>query len=307
MEPLEGIAVAARLASYAGAMLLLGAPAFFVRNLGDEPGAPRWTTSLLWTGAALLLAGGLASAMAQTGLMFGETAAAFRPADVASVVAETGVGRGLGVRLALAAATVAVLLVPLRPRRRWLAVALLGTGVAASFAWTGHGAATEGEGAAVHLAADIVHMLAAALWLGALLPLLILIARARRAGAPSGEARVAHDALHGFSGVGTLAVALLTLTGLVNAWFLVSVDGLVRLPTSLYGQLLLAKLALFAAMLGLAAANRFRLTPALARASGDPAAALAALRRSVAAETAAAFLLLAAVAWLGTLAPPVAG
>src|SRR3546814_8278467 len=38
-----------------------------------------------------------------------------------------------------------------------------------------------------------------------------------------------------------------------------------------YGQLLLAKLALFALMLALAAANRWRLTPALAAAAGDDA------------------------------------
>lgn len=304
---MEGIAVAARLASYAGAMLLLGAPVFFVRNLGHHRIAPRWTTVLLWTGTALLLSGGAASAMAQTGMMFGEAAAAFRPADVASVVAETQVGRGLGVRLALAAVALAVLLFPLRAQARWAALALLGAGVAASFAWTGHGAATEGNGAGVHLAADIVHMLAAALWLGALVPLLILVARARRAEATPAETRVAHDALHSFSGIGTLAVALLTLTGLVNAWFLMGADGLARLPTSLYGQLLLAKLALFGAMLGLAAANRFRLTPALGGDLDAPAQALGALQRSLALETLAALLVLAAVAWLGTLSPPVAG
>ena len=79
-----------------------------------------------------------------------------------------------------------------------------------------------------------------------------------------------------------------------------------ELPFMLYGQLLLAKLALFAAMLALAAANRFRLTPAFGKAiaQGDGSCAVAALRRSLAAEAGAALLILGLVAWIGTLAPP---
>jgi putative copper resistance protein D len=69
---------------------------------------------------------------------------------------------------------------------------------------------------------------------------------------------------------------------------------------------LVGKLALFAAMLGLAAANRFRLTPALAAglASGSPDQALNALRKSVLIESAAALAVIVLVSILGTLAPP---
>jgi putative copper resistance protein D len=62
-------------------------------------------------------------------------------------------------------------------------------------------------------------------------------------------------------------------------------------------------------MLGLAAANRFRLTPALAMVLDEPSRqrkALADLRRSIALETAAALGVVALVAWFGTLAPPAA-
>jgi putative copper resistance protein D len=60
-------------------------------------------------------------------------------------------------------------------------------------------------------------------------------------------------------------------------------------------------------MLGLAASNRFRLTPALEAAlgPGDPAAALSALRRSIVVEMVLMLALLGLVAWLGTLAPPI--
>jgi putative copper resistance protein D len=59
-------------------------------------------------------------------------------------------------------------------------------------------------------------------------------------------------------------------------------------------------------MLGLAAANRFRLTPALERVigTGDTKSAIGALRKSLAIETGAAIAILALVGWLGTLEPP---
>ena len=73
-----------------------------------------------------------------------------------------------------------------------------------------------------------------------------------------------------------------------------------------YGQLLLAKLVLFGAMLVLASLNRFRLTPALEQAmpGGDQRGALSALRLSLGIEVVCAIVILALVAWLGTLEPP---
>ena len=62
-------------------------------------------------------------------------------------------------------------------------------------------------------------------------------------------------------------------------------------------------------MLGLAAMNRFRQTPALSRDLGAglvPLGALRALPRSVAIEIGLAALVLAIVAWLGTIVPPAA-
>ena len=60
-----------------------------------------------------------------------------------------------------------------------------------------------------------------------------------------------HDALARFAGVGTAAVAILTLSGMTNPGFFRS-----SFDTA-YGQLLLAKLGVFGAMLALAGANRF--------------------------------------------------
>jgi copper resistance protein D len=99
-------------------------------------------------------------------------------------------------------------------------------------------------------------------------------------------------------------VALLVLTGVINGWILIGPEQALNLGDTLYGRLLAVKLILFLAMLGLAAANRFRLTPMLGGAFEQQAAAK--LKRNVALETIAAFAILALVAWLGTLAPPAA-
>ncbi len=156
-----------------------------------------------------------------------------------------------------------------------------------------------------HLIADIVHLLAAGAWIGALAALGALLCRP--ASAMSGDhLRLTHRALEGFSLIGTVIVALIVVSGLVNSWILVGPAHLLSMGTMLYGQLLVAKLALFGIMLGLAAANRFRLTPAfsLAIKGGGTLPTIGQLRLSVICETIAALAILGLVAWLGTLEPP---
>jgi copper resistance protein D len=180
------------------------------------------------------------------------------------------------------------------------------SGVAlATLAWTGHGAVDEGWPGWAHLIADILHLLAAGAWVGALGGLILLVLRPA-ARVSSAHLQLTHSALHGFGSMGTVIVVTIVLSGLVNSWLLVGLANVSALGTTLYGLLLLAKLALFAAMLGLAALNRFRLTPAFERAiaSGDHYAAATSLRRSLAAETACVLVILFLVAWLGMLSPP---
>lgn len=188
-----------------------------------------------------------------------------------------------------------------------LALVVVSSGFAlATLAWTGHGAMDEGMIGWVHLMADILHLLSAGAWVGALLGLCLLVMRpARRI--DSTHLALTYRALHGFGLVGTIVVGTIVVTGLVNAWLLVGLDNLSSLVTATYGRLLIAKLALFGGMLGLAALNRFRFTPAFERstASGDHRSALQTLRTSLATETTCVVAILALVAWLGTLEPPV--
>jgi putative copper resistance protein D len=79
-----------------------------------------------------------------------------------------------------------------------------------------------------------------------------------------------------------------------------------RIFASTWGVLLSAKLALFGLMLGLAAHNRFTLTPTLAKAvaHGAPASPLRRLRISIGLEMAAGVALLGLVAAMGVRMPP---
>ena len=152
---------------------------------------------------------------------------------------------------------------------------------------------------------DLVHLLAAGAWIGAIAAFLLLALRWVDAD-DMDHVSLTEAALRGFATVGSLVVGLLILTGAVNGAILVGPGNILSLGKTTYGLLLIAKLSLFAAMLGLAALNRYRLTPALglAVAQGDARCAMAILRRSLLAEGGLAIVILALVAWLGTLSPP---
>lgn len=290
-----------RAVQYGAAAALFGLPAFLIYSAGAmaelEFGWPR--RALAWAASVMLVAA-LAGLAVQTAVMAGSLAEGLKPASLGFVIAGTGLGRAYVVRAAAAGVMLAAVLT-LRPGPRlWRTAALLGTVICATFAWTGHGAATEGAWGWPHLLADILHALAACLWIGALGAFLALaLSRAKRAGAHD---RGLAAALARFARIGALAVGVLVITGLMNSAFLVGWRNMPVLASTAYGELLIIKLVLFAAMLGLAAANRFRLAPSFGR-SGERRA----VRFSLAAELALGLLILCVVAIMGTLPPPVAG
>jgi putative copper resistance protein D len=286
-------------------MILFGSSLFALPIQAGRPGAElRWLRPLLsWSAAGLLIASVLAL-VAQTSMLAGSLSEGLKLSSLSAVVTTMGLGRSALVRAAAATLALALLLLRSADRRTLSLTACLGAVVCASFAWMGHGAATEGPGSSFHLVADLLHALAAGVWIGALVAFGFLLFR--RGGHSADSNAVLHKALHGFSGIGSGLVAVLVATGLVNGWFLVGPTRLSGLWTTPYGLLLSLKLALFVGMLALAAANRFRLTPALGAAldrDGEPTEALSALRRSLLLETGLAFAVLGLVAWFGMLAP----
>lgn len=305
----EWATIAIRFALYVDLMLLFGLPLFGIYNRSAWKAASALPVRPL---VALSAAGGLLLSVIALFLL----ASSMSGAPLGEVDRETvgmlltGSSIGTAWKVRMAALTGVLILSPFLYRQPGLTLSgtLLASAIAlATLAWTGHGAADEGTAGWAHLAADIVHLLASAAWVGALVALVLLIFKPART-LSAEHLSLSHDALAGFATVGTIAVALILLSGIVNSWMLIGPAHISALFTTLYGQLLMAKLLLFAAMLGLAASNRFRLTPALERSlgGGDHQAALVGLRKSLAIETGAAVLILFLVAWLGTLEPPAA-
>jgi putative copper resistance protein D len=298
--------IGARFALYATLSGLFGLSAFSLYGLkaGERADALALRAWLVGTGLLGLLFSGIALVLLAAA-MAGAPACPIDKEAVGMLLAGTTTGTAWEARMVALIVAVIVALVAAR-RTAPLGLVTFAAGIAlATLAWTGHGAMDEGATGWVHLLADILHLLATGAWIGALLGLTLLVLRPG-VRVDVAHLRLTHRALHGFGMVGTIMVGTIVVTGLMNGWLLVGARNLPRLPATLYGQILLAKLLLFGAMLVLASINRSRLTPAFERsiAGGDYRNALGALRRSLAIESSCAITILALVAWLGTLEPP---
>ncbi len=134
-----------------------------------------------------------------------------------------------------------------------------------------------------------VHLVLVAFWLGSL-PALVLVLR----GAPC-----AADLVQRWSRMAMVAVPVLGVAGLALAWSVLG--GPRSLVASPYGLALLAKLAGVVLLIGFAAWNRYRLTPALFAAPEDAAPRLA---RSITAEAVVALVVLYTAAEMTSTSPP---
>ena len=286
----------------------MGSALFFVYALpAHGPGSAaelRWSKPLLASSAVLLAVATLLGLIAQTAVLAGSLADALTAQSLVAVVTQMDLGKAALIRAVLALFAGVWLMAAPRGRIMWLGAGVLGTLACATFGWMGHGVTPDGSGHLLHLAADIIHALAATTWIGALVTFAGLLAPRQQA--PERLATTA-DALARFSPIGIALVATLAVTGLINVWYLVG-PRLAMATQDPYGRLLALKLALFAGMLALAALHRQRSVPALTArvTSRTPLQddALASLRRSVRTEALLGFAVLAAVAWLGTLPPP---
>jgi putative copper resistance protein D len=267
-----------------------------------------WLAVIAWTGLALAVISGVAWLVLTTAAMSGlPTAQVFGDGVLWTVLSQTTFGRAWLIRFVLACALAATLPAMLSPRDRkstWLEItaAVLAAAFAGALAWSGHAAGGLGGEAILHPAADVLHLVAAAAWGGALLPLIVLFATA---GANDASLAMARTATVRFSILGIVSVGTLLATGVVNTFYLAgSVPALLHTE---YGRLLLIKIVLFLAMVAIAAINRFRLTPQLLQQASIAASrdALRRLRRNAAIEALAGAAVIAIVAALGTMAPAI--
>lgn len=273
MTPIDAAVIATRFVQYLALGLLFGVALFSVRT-------PGWQAHGL--GALALIGAGVST------LGFGLLVAAMSGGVpdyelVRMIAVETPLGNATLLRIGLLLLAIpASLAGP-------LAVLPLAAVALATLAWSGHGAAGEGMAGWLQLGATVVHLLAGSAWAGALLALLVMTS------ARVSIARL-HAAFAGFATFGTLLVIAIATTGLLNTLMLLGTDP--GAWNQLYAGLLMAKVALFGVMIGVAALNRLYLTPALAQHGGRIA-----IGSSLAIEGLLAISIIAIVSWLGTLSP----
>lgn len=274
-----GALIAARLAVYAALLLAAGVPLalIFAREQGG------W--KLAGLSALAAMAASLWWVLESVAAMMAMPMTDLDAEMVSAVIGATPVGGVMAIRLvALLAALLALW------RRRMVPAAMAASVALGTLAWTGHAGASEAGLGIIHCTSDILHLLAAAMWLGALV---LFLGSAFQGGEEESLAR----RLTNFANTGSVIVLVLLVTGIANT--LIISSGQVDLATPWFG-LLAAKITLFLGMLGFAAGNRWRLAPSLSE--GRPGS-LRAIRLSLMLETALACLILALVAMLGTLSP----
>jgi putative copper resistance protein D len=258
----------------------------------------RWTW-LVWVSLAVAaVSGAIWLVLLAADIYAAPIAQIWRDGGMWTVASETRFGQMLLARLAAAGLLAASL--PMRrrsaDRHLWSAGAIvLAIAVLIGPAWTGHAGATPGIAGEFPLAADALHLLAAGAWLGGLPPLATLLAAAWRGKEPR-WATVTALAVQRFSLLGVISVSTLLASGITNSWY--EVGTLNNLFATSYGQLVLIKIGLFAAMIGLASINRFYLTPRLATAG-----TVRRLYHSSLAETGLGFAAVIVVGFLGAMAP----
>jgi copper transport protein len=195
----------------------------------------------------------------------------------------------------------------------WLAVAALAAALVLTPALSGHAGAS--PDAAVGVVVGVLHFSAVAVWFGSLILLGTCVL-------PRPDARLV-QALPRFSSVAFVAMVVIVMTGIAQSWR--QLGSLQALVHTMYGRLLVGKVAVFLLLMGFAGYSRALVRRKLtarafvgAAASHQPAGvseparlsddadtrSIWLLRRVVLAEMAIALLVLAITALLGITTPP---
>ena len=288
---------AVRAVHFAAAIVLFGQLVYVLAVAQDGEAPPQFLPLVAWSLVALV-ASALAwlafEAISMSGLPVSESLSA---QTLRIVLAQTLYGNVWLLRIA--ACVVLALLVPRLGRRSIQALAaLLAALLLAALAAMGHGVGGRGAGRLIHFGADAVHLLAAGAWLGALLPLVLVLERERRSGGAE-ALRIAAAACRRFSLLGSVSVVLILASGITNATYMLPDPVALLVPG--YGRTLAGKILLFIAIVALAAENRWRFTPGLLGPNG--ALSLRRLERNAVVECALGFTIVAVVGLLGITMP----
>ncbi|CUH42723.1 CopD family protein [Ruegeria atlantica] len=285
LAPIDGVVVLAILAKaldYGAALLAMGGILFTVLFATRAEASVLRLAQHLAVGAVIVGLAVLAlrfgiRAARISGMGFGGAADPMMLGFVwDSPLGTAAIWRGLG--------ELAILAILLPRVGQWIALAG-SLAVAISFAQVGH---SLGEHRAALVFLLVLHLLAVAFWVGSLLPL------SKAALTPTGA-----DLLHHFGNAAAYGVAVLIVAGAALAWLLSG--SVTALFGTAYGLVLMIKVVVVSALLGIAALNKLRLVPAL---RAEKRGATIALRRSISIEILAIVLILFATATITSVTIP---
>ncbi len=278
--------LAARPAALVLSVLLLAGGMIFVGVCdpgGRISGAPLWSAVC----AVSLLACFLLDAAIAGGFSLAEAVRV----SVLSEQAHTSYGQATVARIVVVAVALAVVAVQRRLPAGRGRVMLVAAAVvlAASLSLSGH--ALSSSRPAVALALDMLHVVAAAAWIGGLMQLAV---RSRQLGEPD---VVPTAVIERYSRLAFMSVLLIVASGIWASWQRVGLSADAWFSTT-YGRLLIVKLGLFVATIPLAAANRLRHVPRLRSGWSNEQSARMALRRYVRVEAVLVIAVVSVTAWL---------
>ena len=275
-----------RFIMYLAALVAAGV-AFFLAFIHDRA-EDRWRiVPFVRIGSILALLSAIGIVMSQAALLTGKGAGAVTDSTVLRDVLNQNLGWSLALLMIGLAAVHLSTDIPKKVVSQSLAV-YGGLAVTVSFAVWGH--ATELSPTAISLAADAIHATAAALWLGGLVGLVMVLS----VRTPE-TVRATAGIIGRFSRMAFWSVIALTLAGLTLT-ITGSGASLNSILTTTWGQLVLAKIGLTLIVVLIAAWNRRTLVPSLTSPTentGELAVRWATLLRTIRAE---AVLLVAVVA-----------
>ncbi len=275
-----------RFIMYLAALVAAGV-AFFLAFIHDHA-EDRWRiVPFVRIGSILALLSAIGIVMSQAALLTGKGAGAVTDSTVLRDVLNQNLGWSLALLMIGLAAVHLSTDIPKKVVSQSLAL-YGGLAVTVSFAVWGH--ATELSPTAISLAADAIHATAAALWLGGLVGLVMVLS----VRTPE-TVRATAGIIGRFSRMAFWSVIALTLAGLTLT-ITGSGASLNSILTTTWGQLVLAKIGLTLIIVLIAAWNRRTLVPSLTSPTentGELAVRWATLLRTIRAE---AVLLVAVVA-----------
>ncbi|GAA1979452.1 copper resistance protein CopC [Isoptericola halotolerans] len=301
---LAGVRTAAQVTVYAGTFLVAGLVAFELLVLHVSPGAAPvlrrrlQRTRYVALGAAVVGAVVLAPATEGWQAGAGTDALATAGTWTASATSDTAVAGLIGVA-GLVLATAFAARAGRDRRALWPAGVSLGGATLALGALALVGHTRTATPLWLVVSADVLHVLAGAVWLGGVVGLALVLMPSSQV-----DPRRAARTVARFSALGATLLVAVALTGILLAWRVLGT--LDALWTTSYGVALLTKTVIVLYVVMIATWNHYRLVPGIVRdraGHGGDDAVRRQLRRMVTAEAALLGLVLGVTALLVSLSP----